>query len=234
MQSCSVVMMIIRRVEHFGNIRGKNSFRNCTTIYQIGLNRWQDIGYELFEMAYDFFDHDHDKTLYQMMVDPSPFVSKCTCHELIAELEQNIFRGTIRNSNNVENYHYYLFIPFRGNEALLTAIEKRYTSLGAHVVYEEPVCRKTFKDYLDQYGNNSDGMTNAAKVIRYHESLNDGDAYTSKDIMEGTGLTINQLNKVRENVSIKEALRDEESDKCSIPKVYIKSGSWLDLEFCTK
>ena len=218
--------------EYFGNIRGKNSFRNCLAIFQVGFNRWEDVGYQLYDLAHRYFDREDHLPLIDEVVHLSPFVRECIWREQLAELEQNIFRGTIRNAYETDEYHYYLFMPFLRNRDLLDAIERRFHSeLGANIVYEQPIASRTFADYMAQYGNDSGEKTSAAKVIAYHESLPLGTAYTMNDIKAATGLTTRQLNKVKENRSIRDAFASEEDGRIARPKVYIAGGSWRDLEY---
>ena len=134
-----------QRIEHFGNIVGKNDFRNAKHIIQVGVNRYPDAVYFLYYLALHHgelnyenmqvngyhtievpeilpdecneepqFYSEHQEfdaeailrqsaDIKEIMSDHESEVHDIMDRMLLAEIEQNMFRGIIRNSDCEED-----------------------------------------------------------------------------------------------------------------------------------
>ena len=193
-------------VSWFGIIRGTNDFRSRTHIAQIGLNRFPPSSYFLYELAMrpelaeclDWADHTKaDQEIQKMLRSHDGITAEAAARELMAELEQNIFRGTIRNSNSTEDYHFFLFISLSSwNKGLLEYLRKRYEVLHAEVTYDGDLVESTPLEKAMRRANSERLIC----IVRFHDlTLKIGEEYTYKDIAAGTGLTVDQIKKVLEN-----------------------------------
>ncbi len=230
-----------QNIAHFGNIRGRNGFRTLTRIYQFGLNRWPGDAYFLYEYFADSqlresialaeTRGDENTIINGRIRQRGGITEQYMRRELLAELEQNIFRGVIRDSNSTEEYHYYLFTSARDNK-LTNDIKVRFEALGAAVVEESLEDEITFADYLQTFADKpKEEWSRAAMIIAWHEGLQIGSRYTMKDITEGTGLSGTQITNARqESESLDKAMSDENIPR-SKPAQYIVKASWADRKY---
>ncbi len=147
-------------VDHFGNLKGRNDWRQADTIVQIGLNRFPDECYILTAL------HNQAQTgkKKKNRIPAALFVkSKAWLDRqaeitrnraVIADMEQNLFRGAIRQGQQML---FVLYAPaYEVNPAtkrrvetdLVQQIRKRYEPTGATVeVFDVPEikisCRQT-------------------------------------------------------------------------------------------
>lgn len=195
-----------QNISWFGKIRGTNDFRNARFIAQIGMNRYSDASYFLFELAKDAdlikqleaMDYADQTEFIEQRIDARDgFTRKAANNELLAELEQNIFRGTIRNSNTTEPYTFFLFTPLRHSD-LIQRIHDRFDPLNAHITEEKAPVTEQVLGFMTR--SNPDGTRSHAQlIVDWHDrDVGIGDTYTYQDIMNGTGLTLHQIRKARD------------------------------------
>ena len=138
---------------------------------------------------------------------------------LMAELEQNIFRGVIRNSDNQEDYNFHLFIRQETFPGLIELIEKRYKKLGAAVdIVPTP------QDYITAKIMERKGDPRPQRLIRWHdEELEVGQEYTTEDIhqaIDGDEVAFRNLKSSRRDLAA--WLSDERKQRGT----YVKKGNW--------
>lgn len=271
------------RVEHFGNIVGKNDFRKATHILQVGINRYPDTVYYLYYLALhpemhnyytnmqeaykmgkiianaptqdildemgitfeqwsqeyeavemqvkDGIDSDtiikQSNEIEQQINEHRGEVNDIMNHMLLAEIEQNMFRGIIRNSNPDNDYTFHLFINTTNYESLVELIKSRYEPLGADVkadmVSTEVAIRKIM---------NRKKTSHAAEFIIWHDTkLDIGDSYTPERIREGIGLknkaAIQSYEQMFKNNPVLRILLANEKDESEKERgVYKKLKNW--------
>ena len=197
------------------------------------MNRYSLASYFLMEMAYD---HDlihqlermdyADQTEYikNRMNAREGFTREATNRELLAELEQNIFRGTIRNSNSPDPYTFFLFTSFWHND-LIRCIHARYEPLNAHVEEENIMPADTSMRFMKR--TYPDGQRSHAQVIiDWHDhEVKSGTIYTYTDIIIGTGLTMNQIIEARKtNSKLDQCFKKER--QYGKKAMFLKSNNW--------
>ncbi len=297
------------RIEHFGNIKGKNDYRDAKHILQIGVNRFPDDVYYLYYLQHhpdiasrfenmqfalrvekggmslplpeclvdvteetrtthdlaEFFggndkyletsmlpdepsDPPDGKKLFDLRLDKEKILSQAEIIErqmrdnrgemsrimnalLLAEIEQNLFRGTIRNSDSEEVFTFHLFINTTRYADLIRLMHQRYDKLGAVIETEELPLNTALRKLI-----NRKGESYAKAFIRWHdEVLETGETYTPQRIREAIGLTGENGIRTYEQMIYqnKQVLRllmtGEQKLVGGKPKkgVYVKKGNWM-------
>jgi len=271
------------RIEHFGNIKGKNDFGKAKHIMQIGLNRFPDEIYYLFYLAhhpemtaqfenanyaYNFFDvnladyYEGAATIDGKEINRTDFAPDITQtieeldderiiaqsikieeqmkeytgqtreimnNMLLAEIEQNLFRGIIRNSDSEEEFTFHLFINKNAYGDLINLMQKRYGELGANIVDESIPIRTVVDKIMKRKGE-----TNPKKMIDWHDrELKDGQEYTSAMIREVLGMrggnAVKQYERMLERCRVLRVLLQNERktiDDKEIRGYYVKRQNW--------
>lgn len=140
-----------KNVEHFGNIKGTNQYRNVNNICQVGLNRWSELIYLLYANEIGQFNHP-DKSFNHRIYDKED-IDNIRCRLILADIEQNLFRCKIRNSDNSEKCTYTLICStsektgiFENYQPLVNMIKARYEKAGATVnIIDTPIEFKILK-----------------------------------------------------------------------------------------
>lgn len=195
-----------RNISWFGKIRGTNDFRNARFIAQIGMNRYSDASYFLFELEKDAdlirqleaMDYAEQTAFIKQRISARDgFTRKAANNELLAELEQNIFRGTIRNSNTTEPYTFFLFTSLWHND-LIRRIHDRFDPLNAHITEERAPLMEQVMGFMTR--SNPDGTrSHAQMIVDWHDrEVGIGEIYSYQNVMDGTGLSLHQIRKARD------------------------------------
>lgn len=181
------------RVAHFGDIRGKNDFVHENVIAQVGMFRYTASYYLGLEIEDNILLRS--KLMYEQLKDPAQtaeiFAKKLGDPEsrtnqymnklLLADIEQNMMRGSIRHAANAEPYTFYLFTSFSEYANLLKMLDDRFTSMGAVVHYQgKDICEKTQKAISR---NMSGGRKSKAQLFfEWYTALDTGAEYKGADI----------------------------------------------------
>lgn len=211
----------------FGHIRGRNDYRQAQNIIQVGLNTFSLESYFLFELAQDEelmetlkrMDYkDTMPVIKEHIIDQNGVTQDAIIREILAELEQNIFRGTIRNSNNDNDYTFTLFCS-HGNSNLINKIYARYIPLNAHI-----------SSQVAPFENDRDSIFKRA-VLWHDTELREGDEYTMQIMADGINVRRRQLEesaREKNNQVFRRLLNDEligERKSGSMAK-YVKKKNW--------
>lgn len=261
------------RTEHFGNIKGKNDFREVKHIVQIGINRFPDEIYYLYYLLYHpdiiesyenmekAYNHilvcgsniqenegietviydgpeesikdglDFDKVVAQsteiesQMKEVNGETASIMNHILLAELEQNLFRGIIRNSNCESDFFFHLFINTNNYKDLIKLMRERYEPLGASIEEAELPYQITLQKIVNRHGSPYN-----KKFIAWHDTeLKNGQKYTPEDIRNGIGMCNKTAVKsyqqmLTDNPVIRILLAEEKAEKRG---EYIKKRNWI-------
>ena len=162
-------------VEYFGNLKGKNEFREYECIAQIGLHRFPGVFYgaqtlyhhpEMFDVA---ADASPDELLaWSNRLIESEDMAQLRDLFMLIDLEQNLFRSAIRMPDCITPVHYYVFCNTRSNQTLIQATRERFEREDnrAHVeVLDDPGVLATMID-----AERPDGKPSVASRIRYQIS----------------------------------------------------------------
>jgi hypothetical protein len=137
---CDRFKQEFERVDYFGNIRGKNEYRDCTEFVQVGLNRYPDINYKLTALFNKLFSSSNEETTIvigknndEQTLTGLQLYDDVLLKELLVDIEQNIFRSKIRNIDCNDKVNYTLYFNSNRYHELVELIKARFEPLGATV-----------------------------------------------------------------------------------------------------
>lgn len=141
---------------HFNNIKGLNSYSRAVNIAQVGLNRKPPIEYLTLDLARNAdvreqLIADTAAEGYIAAMDKArealDYSRETMTRHVLGDMEQNMYRGVIRNAANTKPYTYYIFFAHDQYQRLIEMIRERYEPLGATV---ELVARDVVEAYRPQ------------------------------------------------------------------------------------
>lgn len=183
------------KTNHFGNIKGRNNYRNSTHFIQIGLNRYPDTLYFLEAGFLSCNDMNYENRKMIRVVSKNKIIDVMN-RNILTDIEQNLYRSKIRNYDNQDEVIYTLLFNTQEYSSLVKIIQNRYQSYGATInIIDTPLCFQTDKIVNRKTKNE----TIAQKVIRYIESLEVGTIFKRADIISNCGLTVEQFKNIKKN-----------------------------------
>ena len=207
---------------HFGGLKGTNKYRDLTDIVQVGLNIIPPEYYIAQAIQNVINRYKPGKTHYGV-TNFSAAAKNIMLLSVLADLEQNLFRGVIRNVDNDKHMTYTLIYKAKPqidkdgvnhNELseLTEMIKVRYEGMGATVnVFDTP---NTILKLKTAERKTKDGhKTNAQKVTEYLDSLTPGTTFKRSQILSECGLSeTNYKSVLRKNRHIKQRLDSMKSE----------------------
>lgn len=213
-------------MNYFGNIKGKNDYRNANQIVQIGLFRWPDVCYFLYELdkdinlrfklqaaSYSFLNGDNvpdqedpSQTISIEMKSRNTKTRETLRQLLLADIEQNMMRGSIRNANSKKPFTFYLVLSFGEYGDLIKELKKRY---GAKKVIPIEKTEEEKRRKVMERAVNED--TVPQRFLKWHDTLSAGTLYTTKEIRENIGLKSSAKLKdyYKDNSAMEDILKNE-------------------------
>lgn len=189
-------------VDHFGGIRGVNTYRELSHIAQMGLFNRSPLEYVCRTLAYypdklvelRALSLTEGKAWLDGFVRENHELQDVQNRILLTDIEQNLFRGTIRNPLCREPYHYYIFCSRDKYEALFQMVADRYPD--ATVYWTDDMLPFRLNKIRRRRGKNE---SNAQRILRYIDSLPSGAEFTGEDICQNAGITRRQFEKAKQN-----------------------------------
>ena len=195
-------------INHFGDIRGTNEYRNERFICQIGLHRYSEFIYMLFANEIGRFN-DGIETFKNRIYDKET-IDRIRCQMILADIEQNLFRCKIRNYDNKDSCIYTLICNVNETNKisseyhpLLDMIKERYEKYGATVnLIDTPMefrLLKTKERNQDTYEK---------RILAWLESNGKGYVFKIDTMLESIGITQKQFQNIKnKNSAIKEMFK---------------------------
>lgn len=210
---------------HFGGLKGKNQFRHMTDIVQVGLNRIPDEFYMVMAIQNISQRHKPNRQYYGI-INLDHAAHRIMLLSVLCDLEQNLFRGTIRNADNQQRQTFTLLykckphIDQNGVEhnelaELTTMIRERYEPLGATVnVHDTPsiVLRQKTRERKSKDGK----QTPAQKLTDYldRKEQEPNQLFKLASLLADCDISREQFkNAVRKNGHIKQRLNSIKTKK---------------------
>lgn len=190
-----------KNINWFGNIKGTNQYRNINHICQVGLNRYSDLTYVLYANAIGQFN-DENKELINRISDLET-IDNIRCNLILADLEQNIYRSKIRNTNNKEKCVYTLICNFNEQnnliedyKPLIEIIKSRYENLGATVnLIDTPTEFKILK--IKE--RNTKNKSSVQKFIDWLNFQPKGKVFKRADLMTELKISKSQFKDIKDS-----------------------------------
>ena len=201
-------------VGHFGAIRGKNKYNEASFIIQYGLNRYPRPAYMLYYIMGD------EETLSGLLNSDEETASRwlssiAASHEttrigsnlILADLEQNFYRGVIRMPSNTLEMQYHVFCNQKDPQVLdlIALMQLRYWPLQAKL----KVTQRTPKEFMLTASKTHKGSN--PDILRHwlYETCQPGRYFTYETITKETGLTTEQIRVIRSrNEDIDQLLKE--------------------------
>ncbi len=196
-------------VEHFGNIKGGNQYRNDTSIAQVGLNRYPDITYKQIAYLTKLLEHNFGNHSVTRWIGHNA-VENVMNLSLLADIEQNLFRSKIRNVDCTDHITYTIFLNTTAYSNLIELMIDRYEKeLGATInVIQSPAGYQVLKSKV----RNTDAKTNVQIVMEWLGSQPKGREFSPVDLRSECGLTKEQYKNVKKSKAISELLLKMSTD----------------------
>ena len=183
-----------------GGVRGSNKYKDKNRLAQIGLLRCAPMIYttlgvyqrpDLIERFNEMEPLETVPLLDEFMKDTN-YCEDVMNRYLLTDMEQNMFRGKIRDPQSTDPYYYYVFCKLETFRNLIDMAKRRFYDAEFEELPtpEEVEMEKVLR---------RKGSTNAKVFIRWYQSLPSGTEFTVATIIEQTGLTQQQFNKIKEN-----------------------------------
>lgn len=205
---------------HFGNIKGTNTFRNEQSIVQVGLSMLPHALYFLLAGEIAKFNQHNDLA---NIISDYDTVDNLMCKLILSDLEQNIFRGCIRNEANENTMNYMLFCNCEklstltdrtsalndmvDGQKLKRMIIDRYSKLGATIDFRNtPSEFRSLKADLRNTGK----PTVKQKLHTFIDMLPKGTVFTKSEIMTNCGLTDRQYKYLRQSDELSKYSTDKQ------------------------
>ena len=209
---------------HFGGLKGTNRFRDFTDFVQIGLNRIPE-EYYLAQALYNVNHRYPPNQEWAIAVNVHGHAKRIMLRSILTDLEQNIFRGCIRNADNEKPETYTVVfackpkldkdgIDYNDLSELTTMIKERYEPMGATVnVLDTP---SIFEKLKTEERQTSDGHKTAAqKLTEYLDAREQrpNEPFKTADILRDCKITRDLYKSVlRKNRHIKKRLDGIKTD----------------------
>ncbi len=122
---------------HFGAIKGLNDYQDAKCIAQVGLNELQPVHYLVQFLARNeesrlrlsgLTPEESCEQIHSIMNENLDYADIKVC-QLLADIDQNMFRSAIRSAENRKDIVYYLFYKLSHIPQLQEAIRSRYCGL---------------------------------------------------------------------------------------------------------
>lgn len=178
-------------LNHFGNTRGSNTYRELKHIAQVGLFNRTPFNYLCLSLHLDSASMNYFKSLppddancwLNDYVDSSPVHQKHRYAYLMADIEQNLFRGAIRNPEFTGQFSYQIFCSHAECIELSHCLKDRYPEMSIECLLP-PIELQLVKIRTRL----TEKPTKAQKILERYDALPSGTIFTSDSLLEGTGI----------------------------------------------
>lgn len=193
-------------VNHFGNIKGKNDYRNKANIIQIGLNRYSDLTYQL-QAGYNTLEKYKDKNV--TIAASKSKSDNVMYNTILADVEQNLYRTKIRNADNTDIVTYTMLFNTNQYKFLIELLKARYGAYGATInVIDTPLEFRLLKSKERKQD------TNAKKILEWLSTKTKEDTFYINNMLSELNLTQKQFRRIKEkDTSIKALFENMKTNK---------------------
>ncbi len=177
-------------VNHFGNIKGKNDYRNMTDIAQVGLNRYSDLSYQL-QAGYIALEKYNGKKA--TIVAGKSKIDNVMYNTILADVEQNLYRTKIRNADNTDMVTYTMLFNTNQYKHLIELLKTRYGAYGATInIIDTPSEFKLLKAEERQ----TKKETSIQKFISWKKNQPEGREFRKANITKECSMTDSQYKEL--------------------------------------
>lgn len=195
-----------KNVNHFGNIKGTNLYRDENHICQVGLHRYSELIYMLYANEIEQCNDTGNDAIVTRIYDKET-IDRIRCRFILADIEQNLYRCKIRNSNNTEKCTYTLIcnvdesnFTLENYHPLIDLIKSRYEKYGATInLMETPLEFKLLKT-KERHQD-----THAKKILNWLSEKEKGYVFNITDMLFQLNILADNFKDIKkQNVGIKD------------------------------
>lgn len=192
-------------IQHFGNIKGGNAYRQLAHIAQIGLFARTPLEYLCQALAlnserlneFKALEPDDGNQWVRTNTVGQEWYDDIQTRIVLADTEQNLFRGTIRDARCTEQYNYYVFCKKEAHGRVFDAMRARYPEAPMQWI-DAPLDIRLNKIRESQ----RDSV--AKRFLAWYDALPQGTEFTAEDIQAALGISQAQLKEARKNTDLNE------------------------------
>ncbi len=200
-----------KNVNHFGNIKGSNEYKDARIVAQFGLFQFPPVYYLQLYLNKHPEEYAAIKTmkpleaaqyLGQLQYQNSEY-REIVDYSLMADIEQNFFRSKIRMADNEDEIFFYLFMNLSAHQNLIRLIKERYGQLNAVIDDSNADTPEefTFAKAMN-YQAADDQQTQLQQVRRWIDSLqpqrkNGKVRFTTEQLCRENSLSLKQFSSLR-------------------------------------
>lgn len=186
--------------DYFGGMKGVNDYRECTSMVQIGLNRYSDVGYlqiylSLHPEVYNYIKNNpsaSEEVLENLLeLERGNFTNEEMNHimysKLAVDTEQNIFRTKIRNYSNTDTINIDLLYNKKTYNKLNAILAER---LGIDEIKVNIPIEILEYDILSRRNKKE---SHAQKIVRWFKENEGYGEITTEELLELNGITNEQF-----------------------------------------
>lgn len=189
-------------LQHFGAVRGSNAYRLLKNLAQIGLFSRTPFQHLCLSLHLDQEGLNHFQQLelddgnrwLNTYMDTSNIFRQHHLAYLVADTEQNIFRGAVRNPDYNDEYSYTIFCREEAANEVAEQLQKRYPE-AAIVRLDTPLEIRLAK--IRQ--RNGETPSYAQRILQYLDQLPFGAEFTVKEMLQEVNISAAQLKECRRN-----------------------------------
>lgn len=190
-----------KRTGHFGDIKGRNNYADAADIVQVGMNLYSQQDYLTLWLA------DHPEKRDEILNMPtaemndtlealrrSDEVIELQNRILLADLEQNMYRGAIRRRDFDGQANFYVLCDTNMHRQLIEMAKKRYGKLDVRVIVDAqtPAEVQRSKRATRKAKNPVKGTANQ-RFMAWHETCPPGKTLTTRQLLQEANLSANDL-----------------------------------------
>ena len=204
----------IDHVSYLGNLKGFNTYNTANVVVQVGMNQLPLENYYLMSLIDD--EETRERFLQMTPQEQAAAIASAISSQnssiktmmtdwLLADTEQNFFRGNIRELVGKE-YHFFLYCSHRYYQKVIQAMSDRYRQFDGDVQLEELSLADRIASYMAR--GRSDKLGN--RIIRTIFSFRVDQEFHTFDVYALAGITYEQYKQVvRDTPVIKELLQHD-------------------------
>lgn len=202
----------VRNTAHFGDIKGRNDLKS-NRYYQVGLNRLPLHLYLLmlstseehgYNMEYQYYFQLEPKEQIEIfhrkmqMKSLDGDIKYIAYRELLADIEQNIMRSTLRDNNNIEPVQYTLYFDTEEMFELCEAIQFRFGCMGASISMR-PAPQAVLIDKIQTRKSANGKKTIAQTIIDWIKAKPEGEVFKCNQMLTELNISRKQYDKTIDN-----------------------------------
>ncbi len=190
-----------KRTGHFGDIKGRNNYADAADIVQVGMNLYSQQDYLTLWLA------DHPETRDEILNMPtaemndtlealrrSDEVIELQNRILLADLEQNMYRGAIRRRDFDGQATFYVLCDTNMHRQLIELAKERYGKLDVKVIVDAqtPAEVQRSKRATRKAKDPVKGTANQ-RFVAWYETCPPGRSLTTRQLLQEAKLSANDL-----------------------------------------